>query len=92
MLRQYEVKFVEHWHGFDEYYVFYDDQYMTKEDAEKELECLGLGMGYRPELYPYYLILPKVKKPILSAIKEHLIDQGYDMAHNRYMEEKYGSD
>jgi hypothetical protein len=35
MLVQLEVKFVEPWHGFDEYYVLFDDEYMTQEQAEK---------------------------------------------------------
>ena len=89
MLQQLDVKLVEHWHGFDEYYVFYDDTYMTHDQAVKELECMDMGMGYAPEKYPYYLILPAAKKPILSAIKEYLTDPGYNMAHDRYMEEKY---
>ncbi len=89
MLKQLDVKLAEYWHGFDEYYVFYDDAYMTQEQAEKELECMDMGMGYDPEKYPYYLILPAVKKPILSAIKEYLIDEGYDMATDRHWEENY---
>lgn len=89
MLQQLDVKLAEHWHGFDEYYVFYDDTYMSQEQAEKELECMDMGMGYDPEKYPYYLIVPAVKKPILSAIKEYLIDEGYDMATDRHWEENY---
>lgn len=92
MLQQLDVKLIEHWHGFDEYYVFYDDTYMTQEQAEKELECMDMGMGYDPEKYPYYLIVPTAKKPILSAIKEYLTSMGYDIAHNISMEEKYGGD
>jgi hypothetical protein len=92
MLQQLDIKLVEHWHGFDEYYIFYDDTYMTQEQAEKELEFMDMGMGYDLEKYPYYLIVPAAKKPILSAIKEFLTDQGYDMAHNIAMEEKYGHD
>ncbi len=78
MLKQLDVKLVEHWHGFDEYYVFYDDTYMTHEQAEKELEFMDMGMGYDPEKYPYYLILPAVKKPILSAIKEYFLSGAYE--------------
>ena len=92
MLQQLDVKLVEPWHGFDEYYVFYDDAYLTQEQAEKELECMDMGMGYNPENYPYYLIVPAIKKPILSAIKEYLVDMGYDMAHDIAMEEKYDRD
>lgn len=89
MLKQLEVKFAEHWHGFDEYYVFYDDAYMTEEQAEKELEFMDWGMGFNPDLYPYYLILPKVKQPILSAIKEYLTDMGYDMGKDIARQEYY---
>lgn len=72
MLVQLEVKFVEPWHGFDEYYILFDDEYMTQEQAEKELEFLDWGMGYNPELYPYYLIVPKAKQPLLASIKKFL--------------------
>lgn len=89
MLQQLDVKLVEHWHGFDEYYVFYDDTYMTQEQAEKELECMDMGMGYDPEKYPYYLIVPAAKKPILSAIKEYLTDMGYDMGKDIARQEYY---
>ena len=37
MLQQLDVKLAEHWHGFDEYYVFYEDEHMTQEQAEKAL-------------------------------------------------------
>ncbi len=77
MLQQLDVKLVEHWHGFDEYYVFYDDAYMTYEQAKKELECMDMGMGYDPEKYPYYLIVPAVKKPLLRAIKEYFVSGAY---------------
>ncbi len=89
MLQRLDIKLVEHWHGFDEYYIFYDDTYMTQEQAEKELEFMDMGMGYDPEKYPYYFILPAVKKPILSAIKEYFTDQGYDMATDQHWEENY---
>ena len=78
MLKQLDVKLVEHWHGFDEYYVFYDDAYMTYEQAKKELECMDMGMGYDPENYPYYLILPAIKKPILRSIKEYFLSGAYE--------------
>ena len=82
MLKELDVKLVEHWHGFDEYYVFYDDAYMTQEQAEKELEYMDIGMGYDPEKYPYYLILPAVKKPLLSCIKEYFISGAYEEKNN----------
>ena len=82
MLQRLDVKFVEHWHGFDEYYVFYDDTYITKDQAMKELEFMDMGMGYDPEKYPYYFILPAVKKPILSAIKEYFLSGAYEEENN----------
>ena len=78
MLQQLDVKLVEHWHGFDEYYVFYDDTYMTHDQAMKELEFMDMGMGYDPEKYPYYFILPAVKKPILRCIKEYFLSGAYE--------------
>lgn len=82
MLQRIDIKLTEYWFGFDEYYVFYDDTYMTQEQAEKELECMDMGMGYDPEKYPYYLILPAVKKPILSAIKEYFLSGAYEEKNN----------
>ena len=81
--------------GFEdgrEYCILYDNSYMTEEQAKNECEFVGWGKGCDESLYPYYLIVSKAKKPILSCIKEYLTDQGYDMAHDRYMEEKYGCD
>lgn len=86
MLQQLDIKLVEHWHGFDEYYVFYDDTYMTREQAMKELECMDMGMGYDSEKYPYYLIVPAVKKPLLRSIKEYFVSGVYEA------EEKYSCD
>lgn len=82
MLKQLEVKFVEHFRGFDEYYIFYDDEHMTQEQAEKELEFIDWGMGFDQELYPYYLILPKVKKPILRCIKDYFMSGAFEEEEN----------
>ena len=82
MLKELDVKFVEPWHGFDEYYVLYDDEYMTHEQVEKELEFIDWGMGYDPEKYPYYLILPAAKKPLLSCIKEYFLSGAYEEENN----------
>ena len=81
MLKQLDIKLVETWYGFDEYYILYDDEYMTQEQAEKELEFLGWGKGYDPEKYPYYLILPKEKKPLLKCIKEYFLCGAYSEDH-----------
>ena len=78
MLQQLDIKFVEPWHGFDEYYVLYDDEHMTREQIEKELEFMDWGMGYDPAKYPYYLILPKEKQPLLRCIKEYFISGAYE--------------
>ena len=87
MLVQLNVKLADRFTGFDEYYIFYDDKYMTQEQAEKELDFMDWGTGFDSKLYPYYLILPKVKKPILSCIKDYLMEIGYDTASSKYMEE-----
>ena len=81
MLQQLDVKLVEHWHGFDEYYVFYDDEHMTAEQAEKALEFIDWGC-WEPELTPYYLIVPAVKKPILRSIKEYFLSGAYERENN----------
>lgn len=85
MLQQLNVEFTN---GL-EYCIFYDDDHMTQEQAEKELEFMDWGMGFDEKLYPYYLIVSKKKKPILSCIKEYLTDMGYNLAHSRGVEEKY---
>ena len=78
MLQQLTIKLDEQWLGYDEYFIFYDDEHMTQEQAEKELEFLNWGGGYNPEKYPYYFILPAVKKPILKCIKEYFISGSYE--------------
>ena len=88
MLQQLNIKLEDYWFGYNEYYVFYDDAHMTQKQAEQALEFIDWG-SWEPELTPYYLIVPAVKKPILSAIKEYLIDEGYDMATDRHWEENY---
>lgn len=88
MLQQLNIKLEDYWFGYNEYYVFYDDKHMTQEQAEKALEFIDWG-SWEPELTPYYLIVPAVKKPILSAIKEYLIDEGYDMSTEQHWEENY---
>ena len=65
MLQRLDIKLAEYWFGYDEYYVFYDDEYMTQEQAEKALEFIDWG-SWEPELTPYYLIVPVIKKPIIA--------------------------
>jgi hypothetical protein len=45
---------------------------MTQEQAEKALEFIDWG-SWEPELTPYYLIVPAVKKPLLNSIKEYFV-------------------
>jgi hypothetical protein len=72
-----------------EYCIFYDSDHMTEEQARAECEFVGWGKGCDESLYPYYIIVPKAKKPILSCIKEHCVDLGYNMATDFYWEENY---
>lgn len=70
MLQRIDIKLQDYWFGYNEYYVFYDDEHMTQEQAEKSLEFIDWG-SWEPELTPYYLIIPAVKKPLLNAIREY---------------------
>jgi hypothetical protein len=70
MLQRIDIKLTEQWFGYNEYYVYYDDRYMTQKQAEKALEFIDWH-DWEPELTPYYLIVPVVKKPLLNAIKEY---------------------
>lgn len=53
------------------YYMFFDDAYMTEEQALVECEFVGWGAGHDYSLYPYYLIVPEGKEPILKTIGKH---------------------
>ena len=81
MLKQLDIKLEDYWFGYNEYYVFYDDEHMTAEQAEKALEFIDWG-SWEPELTPYYLIVPAVKKPILSCIKEYFLSGAYEEKNN----------
>lgn len=81
MLKQLDIKLEDYWHGYDEYYIFYDDEHMTQAQAEKALEFIGWG-DWEPELRPYYLILPVIKKPILRCIKEYFLSGTYEEEHS----------
>lgn len=88
MLQRIDIKLEDYWFGYNEYYVFYDDEHMTQKQAEKALEFIDWG-GWEPELTPYCLIVPAVKKPILSCIKEYFTDMGYDMGKDIARQEYY---
>lgn len=81
MLQQLNIKLEDYWFGYNEYYVFYDDEHMTAEQAEKALEFIDWGC-WEPELTPYYLIVPAVKKPILRSIKEYFLSGTYERENN----------
>lgn len=72
MLQRIDIKLTEYWFGYDECYVFYDNEHMTQEQAEKALEFIDWER-WEPELTPYYLIIPAVKKPLLNSIKEYFV-------------------
>ena len=54
-----------------EYSMFYDSDKMTKEQALIECEFVGWGMGHDKSLFPHYLIVEKMKAPILKTIGNH---------------------
>lgn len=53
------------------YHMFFDDEHMTEEQALIECEFVGWGVGHDESLYPYYLIVPAGKEPILKTIGKH---------------------
>lgn len=53
------------------YHMFFDDEHMTEEQALVECEFVGWGAGHDCGLYPYYLIVPEGKEPILKIIGKH---------------------
>ena len=50
------------------YHMFFDNEHMTEEQALIECEFVGCGAGHDKSLYPYYLIVPVGKEPILKTI------------------------
>ena len=58
-----------------EYSILYDSGHMTDKQAKLECEFVGWGKGCDESLYPYYLIVTKLKKPILSCIKKHILEE-----------------
>jgi hypothetical protein len=69
-----------------QYMIFYDSDKMTEEQAIAECEFVGWGKGCNEALFPYYLIVPKEKKPILECIKEYISDKWYDIGYKTRME------
>lgn len=70
-----------------EFILYYMSDKMTEEEALLEMECYSIG-GHNPELYPYYIVIPKLKNPILQRIRANIYheayekgsDEGYDRA------------
>lgn len=53
------------------YHMFFDDEHLTEKQALIECEFVGWGMGHDHSLYPYYLIVPEGKEPILKTIGKY---------------------
>ena len=53
------------------YHMFFDDEHMSEEQALVECEFVGWGAGHDYSLYPYYIIVPEGKEPILKAIGKY---------------------
>lgn len=53
------------------YFMFYDSEKMTEEQALLECEFVGWGGGHDESLFSYYLIVPVEKQPILKTIGKH---------------------
>lgn len=68
------------------YIMLYDSDYLTEEQALIECEFVGCGMGHNEELFPHYLIVEKMKTPILHCIKEHISEKEYERGYNARME------
>ncbi len=60
------------------YHMFFDDEYMTEKQTLVECEFVGWGAGHDEGLYPYYLIVPAGKEPILKAIGKHCREENND--------------
>ena len=57
----------------EEYIMLYMSDKLTDEQALTECGFVGCGGGHDYSLFPYYLIVPKEKRPLLVAIKEHIL-------------------
>ena len=60
------------------YHMFFDDEHMTEKQALIECEFVGCGAGHDKSLYPYYLIVPAGKAPILKTIGKHCREKNND--------------
>lgn len=58
-----------------EYIMLYDSEKISDEQALAECEFVGWGMGKEKELFSHYLIVEKMKLPILQTIKNHVIEK-----------------
>lgn len=88
MLKQIDFKLS----GID-YIMLYDSDNLTDEQALAECEFVGWGLGKEQHLFPHYLIVEKLKMPILQTIKDHVRDKAYQEGYEARMEcEEYLND
>lgn len=69
------ISFTDTYRG--EYILYYMSDKMTEKDALLEMECHSIG-GHNPDLYPYYIIIPKKKWDILQRIRGNIYHDGYE--------------
>lgn len=69
------IMFTDH-HNMD-YILYYLSDKMSEKQALLEMEMRNMGGG-DPSLFPYFIIVPTDKSPILSAIRDGIIETQYD--------------
>lgn len=71
-----------------DYIMYYLCDKMTVDDACKEIDLIDMGGG-NPEFAPYFLIVGENKAPILSAIRDRIIETATTEVNSiwRYKEE-----
>jgi hypothetical protein len=55
-----------------EYTMLFDSDKMNETQALQECEFIGWGKGCDESLFPYYIIFPTAKMPIMMCIKEFI--------------------
>mgnify|MGYP003309267886 CR=1 FL=1 len=69
------ISFTDSFRG--EFILYYMSDKLSEEDALLEMECYTIG-GHNPDLAPYYIVIPKVKNPILQRIRANIYHQAYE--------------
>ena len=82
MLQRIDIKLAEYWFGYNEYYVFYDDEHMTQEQAEKALDETHIIASQVEEFtfdldFKYPQLFENSNQRFLGLIKEGLSKRGY---------------